>query len=55
MLQIFAETHPYMAIAIAFLASIYLTGVCLIVLALNDEPDWFEDEYGELHYVPHSH
>jgi len=39
-----------MAIAIAFLASFYITGICLLVLALNDEFEWFEDENGELHY-----
>ncbi len=39
-----------MAIAIAFLASLYITGFCLLVLALNDKFEWFEDENGELHY-----
>jgi len=54
MLHLFASTHPIMAIAIAFFASFYITGVCLVVLALTDKPDWFEDEYGELHYMPHA-
>jgi len=54
MIHVFAVTHPVMAIAIAFLASFYITGVCLIVTALTEKPEWFEDENGELHYVPHA-
>jgi hypothetical protein len=43
-----------MAIAIALLASFYITGVCLLVMALAFEPEWIEDEDGELHYVRHA-
>ncbi len=39
-----------MVLAIAFLASFYVTGVCLVFLALRDKYVWFEDENGELHY-----
>jgi len=55
MIHIFAVTHPVMAIALALLASFYITGVCLLVMALAFEPEWIEDENGELHYVPHAH
>jgi len=54
MIHIFAVTHPVMAIALALLASFYITGVCLLVMALAFEPEWIEDENGELHYVPHA-
>ena len=43
-----------MTIAIALLASFYITGVCLLVMALTAEPEWFEGEDGELYYVPHA-
>jgi hypothetical protein len=54
MLHLFAVTHPVMAIALALLASFYITGVCLLVMALTFEPEWIEDENGELYYVPHA-
>jgi hypothetical protein len=54
MLHLFAVTHPVMAIALAFLASFYITGVCLLVMALFVEPEWYEDENGDLYYVPHA-
>ena len=54
MLHIFAETYPFMAIAIAFVASFYVTGVCLLVMAIMGEHVWFEDSNGVLHYVSHT-
>lgn len=50
MLQTFAVTHPYMAIAIAVFAASYLTGVYLLVSSLLRKPEWFEDENGDLHH-----
>jgi hypothetical protein len=53
MLHLFAVTHPLMAIAIAVLLSFYVTGVYLVVASMIQNPEWFEDEDGQLHYVPH--
>jgi len=36
------------AIALAFVALIYLTGACLVVLAVKDKRVWREDENGGL-------
>jgi hypothetical protein len=55
MLQDFAVTHPIMVIAIAVLAAFYFTGVYLLVSSLSQEPEWFEDENGELHHLPRTH
>ncbi len=41
-----------MVIAIAVLAAFYFTGVYLLVSSLSQEPEWFEDENGELHHLP---
>jgi len=54
MLHVFAVTHPLMAIAFAILAAFYITGVYLLVTSLTQNPEWFEDEQGELHYLPHA-
>jgi hypothetical protein len=50
MLHVFAVTHPIMVIAIAVLCAFYFTGVYLLVSSLSQEPEWFEDENGELHH-----
>ena len=62
MLHFFAVTlpavtqlHPVMAITLALLASFYITGVFLLVMALITEPEFIEDENGDLYYVPHAH
>lgn len=52
MLHHFAVTHPYMVIAIAVFTAFYLTGVYLLVASMAQKPEWFEDENGELHYLP---
>lgn len=52
MLHVFAVAHPIMVIAIAVLAAFYFTGVYLLVSSLSQEPEWFEDENGELHHMP---
>jgi hypothetical protein len=54
MLQNFAVTHPFMVIAIAVIAAFYLTGVFLLVSSLSRKPEWFEDEDGDLHHLPHA-
>jgi hypothetical protein len=41
-----------MAIAIAALIAFYVTGVYLLVSSFTQKPEWFEDENGELHYLP---
>jgi len=50
MIHVFAVTHPIMVIAIAVLSAFYFTGVYLLVSSLSQEPEWFEDENGELHH-----
>ena len=52
MLHTFAVTHPIMAITIALASGFYFTGVYLLVSSLRQKPEWFEDENGELHYLP---
>lgn len=53
MLHTFAVTHPFMVIAIAVCAAFYFTGLYLLVASLRQEPEWFEDENGDLHHLPH--
>ena len=52
MLNTFAVTHPLMVIAIAVITAFYFTGVYLLVTSLSQKPEWFEDENGDLHYLP---
>ena len=52
MLHSFAVTHPLMVIAIAVITAFYFTGVYLLVSSMACKPEWFEDENGELHYLP---
>lgn len=52
MLNDFVTAHILIAITIAVSVSFYLTGVCLMVASFVQKPEWFEDENGELHYVP---
>jgi hypothetical protein len=40
-----------MTIAIAMFAAFYLTGLYLLVSALRQKPEWYEDENGNLHHV----
>ena len=54
MLQFFAVTHPPMVIAIAVITAFYFTGVYLLVSSMAQKPEWFEDENGDLHYLPHA-
>ena len=54
MLHSFAVTHPLMVIAIAVITAFYFTGVYLLVSSMASKPEWFEDENGELHYLPHA-
>ncbi len=41
-----------MAITLAVLAVVYITGTYLVVSSFTKKPEWFEDEQGELHYYP---
>jgi hypothetical protein len=52
MLNDFAATHTLIAITIAVFVSFYFTGVYLMVASFAQKPEWFEDENGDLHYVP---
>lgn len=40
-----------MALMLAFLASIYVTGAIILVSAMLSNDVWFEDEDGTLHLV----
>ncbi len=41
-----------MALTIAFIASIYITGAIILVSEVLSPNVWFEDEEGVLHLVP---
>ncbi|MFT3782418.1 MAG: hypothetical protein QM790_10430 [Nibricoccus sp.] len=43
-----------MAILFATFVAFYFTGVYLVVTSLVGTPEWFEDEEGQLHYLPRS-